>query len=393
VDVELDGGRFACGYCGADNRLAARDESGDRIRAAAAPEMSEMERYARLREQAAAGWALPESLQPLVDSNSALPRSRVDEVKQSWVEARKRLDAAPSFPRSERLFFLTVLLSPRLGARARRAVLETAIERLPDEGHRHIVRCMLARQAAGEGDVRAAEEWLAACHPRPADLAMDTAYRLAAATLAARLGRDEEVLSLLAEDVPLFELHAVDCALLRIHFLDRVGRREEAIAAYNALWEQIGSDALSRALRASVPPGLGADVHHEAQRRENEERVAELEREVLDPVPGAVREDDPVPGHVAAPVMLAFAPLCCWLFLFLGGGETGGNGENWHEGPLSGSPWWIWLLSFSLAVFFVPGWLLGMAKLAKVQRRARVREKLAKARLELEQRTRGGRGS
>src|SRR5690606_24304791 len=163
----------------------------------------------------------------------------------------------PAFPLSERFFYLTVLLVPVVEKRAQRAILETAIELLPDEGHRHILRCMMARLAVGAGDLNAAAAWMAPCNPRPLDLPMDSAYRYAAATIAAASGRDAEVLGLLgtsAGDVPIAERDEIGCALLRVHALEQCGRAEDAVCALLELRESMGPLALVEAVAAQPIP-------------------------------------------------------------------------------------------------------------------------------------------
>ncbi|HJL15500.1 MAG TPA: hypothetical protein RMH99_07595 [Sandaracinaceae bacterium LLY-WYZ-13_1] len=164
-----------------------------------------------------------------------------------------------------------------------RAYLETAIELLPDEGHRHILRCLLARLAAGAGELDAAEEWLSPCHPEPVDLRMDTAYRLARATLAVTRGDHRVVLALLGRDTPLAEDYALDCALLRIHALDAEGRSDEAVAELEALEERVGEDALTRARQSAIPRGLCARVRLDALRRPKERWIAEAEASLETP--------------------------------------------------------------------------------------------------------------
>lgn len=252
LEVSVDGGAFVCTYCGCANQLARRDESGDRARAAeaAVASISESERFARLREQAKQGEALPASIQELLE-NGKLPAHQVDAAKAEWLRARTEIGRTPTFPLSERLFHLTVLLTVAVDSRAQRALLETAIELLPDDGHRHILRCMMARLAARAADLPAASEWLAPCNTRALDLAMDSAYRHAAATIAAVAGDHEQVLALLGAqrgDVPLAERDELGCGLLRVHALEERGRLDEAVIALLEIRGDIGHFALREAL-------------------------------------------------------------------------------------------------------------------------------------------------
>jgi hypothetical protein len=167
-------------------------------------------------------------------------------------------------------------------SRELRALLETAIELLPDEGHRHIMRCMMARFAARSGDATAAEQWLAPCNPRPLDLPMDTAYRYASATLATvQQQYDRVVVSLGLEsgDVPLAERDELGCALLRIHALEKQGLRREAADSLAELRATVDSRVLDTALKDSVP-GLCGGTLREVSKRDLEKRISALESEL-----------------------------------------------------------------------------------------------------------------
>lgn len=247
--------------------------------------MSEMERMARLRDQESRGDDLPSSLHDLVDVDGRLLVEQAEEAKRRWLVAREEICRASSFSASERLFSLTVLLVPRGKPRQRRAVLETAIELVSDEGHRHILRCLLARYAVGAGEPDAAEAWLALCNPRPLDLRMDTAYRLAAATLATARRDHDAVLAILGEDTPLADAHALDCTLLQIHALEARGGGERAVALLEELEAREGdSDRLEQAFRLAIPEGLCLHVRRKVSRRQKKRRLVEVE-EVLSPPP------------------------------------------------------------------------------------------------------------
>ena len=78
---------------------------------------------------------------------------------------------------------------PTLDERQERALLESAVELLPDARHRQILRCRLAHWAVLVGDHVAATEWLRPRNPRAADLRMDSSFRLASAALATAQGQ------------------------------------------------------------------------------------------------------------------------------------------------------------------------------------------------------------
>lgn len=249
LEAAISGGEVRCGYCSAVNQVLRRDESADLERARQDTGVSEGERFARLREQDRQAPALPESLLPLVVDGS-LPEERVPEARQQWLAARGQLAATPSFPVAERLFHLTVMIEPWLTKEMeRRALLETAVELLPDEGHRHILRSLLARQAARVGDVSAAEQWLAPCNPRPLDLSMDTAYRLASSVLAVARNEPRKVveqLGMAAGDVPIDNREELLALALRLDAADKVGSGAAADTELEAWLRAEGSSGAER---------------------------------------------------------------------------------------------------------------------------------------------------
>ncbi|MBX3269789.1 MAG: hypothetical protein KF729_05990 [Sandaracinaceae bacterium] len=297
VEAPAAGGSVTCGYCQAASRFARRDESADlsAAQAGAAASISESERFARLRQQDLQPAPLPPAVAALlVDGH--LPRERVPEAEAAWRDTRGQMDVTPSFPVCERFFHLTVMLTPHFEERHRRAALETAVELLPDAGHRHVLRCMLAREAARAGDFAAAEAWLAPVNPRPTDLAEDTAYRLAKATLAsARRAYREvvEVLGFTREDVPLENRSEVACWILRLDALEHLGRQKDAIGELGALVDQWGLDRVRYAIEAHRPLHLcvgalraveqrAAESARRAAREATARRVTELERRIAD---------------------------------------------------------------------------------------------------------------
>lgn len=287
LEAAVGGGSFTCTYCGAVNRLAARDERRDLERAREAPAISESERYSRLREQERAGEALPASIAALVSLDGTLEAESVERAKREWLAARAEVEAAASFPVQERFFHLTVLLAPHFAERARRAVLETAAEVLSDERHRHVLRCLLATYAAREGDTRAAEEWLSACNPRPVDLAMDSSYRLAAATVATVRGDHARTLAILgarADDIPVTSRDRLACALLRIDALERLERDEEATAALRTRIAEHGEASVRAAILEQRPLRVCEETWFRVLRAHHRRELMTLERmsEVLE---------------------------------------------------------------------------------------------------------------
>jgi hypothetical protein len=271
IEAQVAGGSFSCGFCGAENRLARRDESADlsAAEAAMATTVSEAERHARLREQDSRPLALPADIDALTRGGS-LASDRVEVATELWRNLRTQVGAGAPFATSERLFHLTLLLAPHLDARKRRAFLETAIEILEDAGHRQVLRGALARGAILAGDLDAAVSWLAPVNPRATDLAMDTAYRYAAAMLATARGDQGRVTELLGwsqTDVPLADADEVGCAILRANVLEQQGRVDAAAAELHAVLEAHGKAALryELAMMARLSPAKGSAAQVLAQ--------------------------------------------------------------------------------------------------------------------------------
>jgi hypothetical protein len=225
-----------CQYCGARHELVGRDETQDRAAAeqAATTSQSESERIAHLRQQDDAPLLPPASLQHyLAPGETTLRRERLDEAQKDWLLARQQL-AQGGAADAERLFHLTQLIAPELDERRERALLETAVELLPDARHRQLLRRRLVHRAVLAGDSKAAEAWLAPCNPKATELHMDTAYRLAASYVALAQGDHAKMLSLLgqhAEDLPIAEGSDTEAAVLRAHGLERSGLGSQAVQA------------------------------------------------------------------------------------------------------------------------------------------------------------------
>lgn len=289
LDASEAGGNYTCTYCGASSHFARRDTSADvtAARAGMAAAISESERFARLRAQDRQPAPLPDAIAALlVDGH--LPHERVAAAEKDWRDVRSQMAISPSFPIGERFFHLTVLLAPHFDERRRRAALETAIEVLPDAGHRHVLRCMLAREAAKAGDPVAAEEWLAPVNPRPTDLAEDTAYRLAAANLASArrdYRRVTELLGFRRDDVPLENRNEVACWILRLDALEHLGRGADALAEMNELVAQWGVERMRHAIELHRPLELCARSFGEASAR----AIAGARAEARQRVEGRIR--------------------------------------------------------------------------------------------------------
>lgn len=161
--------------------------------------------------------------------------------RQRWSEARQHPERDGGYP----LFGATLMLATGHGALGdqveRRAVLETALELLPDRGHRCIVRCHLARAANRLGERDAADAWLAECDPRGlADVVADE-IRVTQASLANGRGDHARVLELVVPGAQATGASASLGAQLRIDSLENVGRHADARAELAIAIERHGA--------------------------------------------------------------------------------------------------------------------------------------------------------
>lgn len=278
VDAALTGGQIKCAYCGATHHIVERNEQTDRERArlGLGAAISESERHAQLRLQQGGEQELPPSLRAWLREDGALDPLYAQAATSDWQQQRQQLAAgSKAFTVAERLFHLTLLLAEQLEPLRARAMLETTAEVLVDERHRHVVRCMLARLAAQNGDVTGASAWLETCNPRPTDLMMDTAYRHAAATLAVAQRNPERVAELLgirSGDVPLAPREALACELLRVHTFELAGNLQVAFEELDRLARARGEVSVARQLAAFQPLALCPYSYPERQRRLAEQR-------------------------------------------------------------------------------------------------------------------------
>ncbi|MEM6787363.1 MAG: hypothetical protein AAF715_07575 [Myxococcota bacterium] len=263
LDVGVHGGKVTCAYCNTPNLVRRRDDQRDRATAqpstAQARGMSEAERLQLLRGQDQRPLVIPAAFRPWMRGQELHP-THLRAAMQTWIATRKALVTGPggmtSAIESERLFILTLLLAPLLGANHERAMLETAVDTLTDRTHRDVLRCRLAHHAALEGDGKAASQWLEPVDPRPLSLMADTAYRLALCYLALvqrnadvvfqQLGRNEG-------DVPIFDGHDQEALLLRCHALETTGQGGQAVARLRHHLEDEGAFAPSAAWPFTTP--------------------------------------------------------------------------------------------------------------------------------------------
>ena len=266
LQAAIAGGLATCAYCGAVNELRARDDREDRERATASHDasISESERMARLREQRGHD-ELPEAVvHALAPQDGRLSPARIPEGLALWKSTRAALSTRGDFLSAERLFHVTRLLLPLTDHQARRVLLETTLELLPDHRHRHVLRCELAIGAARLGELDAAWAWLEAVEPRPLDLLMDSAVRTARATAAAAGGRANDILAELGDqpgDLPVATWYAGRIVLLRAHGLELLDQHAMA----REQLRRLDDDGFRRAVAQMAPLSLARRAHARAQ--------------------------------------------------------------------------------------------------------------------------------
>lgn len=240
IEAELRGGTVTCGYCRATNHVRGRDDARDR--GAGVSGLSEAHRLADLRRQAEAPVTLPASLGSLVTAGMLAPGMQETARAERLTALRELRRGGPS-TEAERLYHLTLLLAPSLDPPGRRALLEDALEDLPDVGHRHVLRCALAQEAALTGDASAARQWLSGVPAHSNFLEVDSRYRIASAMLAVVEDDLRSVTLALGTrlgDVPLSPGTLDEAALLLAH----VKWKSEGRAAMEmVLREHLATDA------------------------------------------------------------------------------------------------------------------------------------------------------
>ena len=230
MEVSTGGGTVGCTYCGAHNQLVSRKEEPVEP-AAAARQIDEQQRLTMLRQQDGRPMVPPSSLHGLLEGG-AIPEWKISEAVSIWQTTRKQLEGTSDYSASETLLFLTIMLSNYYSAKSeplkRRAMFESALEVFTLPRHRQMIRGQLTRSAALEGDIAAAERWLAPCNPRSEDLEADTAYRISRATIDTAKNDLNAVLQVLGQQigqVPIMDSMEGIAVLLRANACERLGQQ------------------------------------------------------------------------------------------------------------------------------------------------------------------------
>jgi hypothetical protein len=151
VAGSLQGGVAKCAYCSASVEVAVRARSP---RAHVVSSIAaEIARMASLKAQA----EHPTRGNPydLQQTPAAVPLAgaTAEQIEKAWQSARS--EAATTPEAGHQLCWLAIRFAQgQLAARRplqARAALETALDRLPDDGHQHLIRCQLAMQRSSKG--------------------------------------------------------------------------------------------------------------------------------------------------------------------------------------------------------------------------------------------------
>lgn len=272
VTTAPQGGQFQCQYCRAVGAAGARNDG--RMQRPPPSPADEQARIAKLHFQHQMGpHASPYSSFLAPDDLKYLVALRPPQSWGPWFEAWK--DACMRIAQQgatdvnqKRIAWLTTLTSTavlNLGANdpmRGRAIRETALELLKDPGHQHNIRCVLSRAACLAHDLASAEQWLSACDPYPANITLDTEYRMASAYIHIARSSWNGVLETLGHQpnlIPMDFGRDILSGLLRTHALEELGYVPAADASLNWVFEQerhLDSPIVLSILKTNAPIGL-----------------------------------------------------------------------------------------------------------------------------------------
>lgn len=271
VTTPARGGQYQCGYCRSVGTIGGRTDA----RASVAPPspQEEQARLAKLQFQFDQGhlaspytaFAAPEDVIHLVQLR---PPNSFGPWLEAWKRAVGMLAQNPTEQNQKRVFWLANLtgmgvlnLGKNDPPRAR-AIRETALELLPDPGHKHILRCGLSRAACAQHDRKSAEDWLAACDPYPGNITLDSEYRISAAMLYHAYGQWNQVLAILGNQpgvIPFDHGKGFLSGLYRVHACEELGYTQAADAQL-AYWfeeeKKMDSPMVLPIIASGAPVGL-----------------------------------------------------------------------------------------------------------------------------------------
>jgi DNA-directed RNA polymerase subunit RPC12/RpoP len=286
LESPLQGGQFTCKYCGAvamvvKRRVHHQGPTGQRPTPPSPTE--DVARLSRLQAQVdhpVHGHAYDlERAPPGLEGATAGSAQALALLQGEWVRLKSSNAAPPGSDGQLRICWVAIALAAtyrRHGQPLRtRAVLETALDELDDEGHLHIVRCRLAREAAEAGDTAAARAWLSECDSTPEVLELDGEYRLAAARVCLAEGDGAGALQLLGAEertIPVDPPHRLAFAEYRIAAQEQCGQLDVALSELQAADFRFGSGKLRQRLAASglAPRTVGQLENRERERQQHQ---------------------------------------------------------------------------------------------------------------------------
>jgi hypothetical protein len=251
LDADINGGAFACDYCGVTNHIVPR-RTDDTLEPPAREQVDDEVRLSRLRAQAGRPIPPPKSVAKLL-RNGMLRSSKLKKAIKLFNSTRKEVESSSDYAASETLTFLTLVLYNNYATendqKRQRALLESAVEAFELPHHRQFVLAILSRSAVKDGDVKAAKDWLRSCDPYSDDLRADTSYRVGQALIATAEGTFGEVHKLLgagAQEVPIADGFHPMATILRANAWEKDGRPD------------MGRTLVSEYLRGGGPYGVEA---------------------------------------------------------------------------------------------------------------------------------------
>lgn len=271
VTTPPQGGTFQCGYCRSMGSVGARMDA--RAHHPPPSPAEEQARLVKLRFQHEQGHlASPYSSFVAPPDVAHLVNLRPPASWGPWLEAWKYavalLAQQPTHQNQQRVAWLAQLTAAgalNLGAldppRAR-AIRETALDLLPDPGHKQLMRCALSRGACLQHDLASAEAWLAACDPYPGNITLDTDFRISASYLHLAHGRWAAVLETLGNQpgiIPIDFGRDMLAGLLRVHAWEELGSPQAADAQLNWLFEEekkLNGPILLAIIKSNTPLNL-----------------------------------------------------------------------------------------------------------------------------------------
>lgn len=234
IQVSREGGHVQCNYCHAPLMIARRDDVTPMQ--PSGPQLTEAERYQGLWAQAQAFGAkqLPPEM-TMVLAGGALTPDRVGGALALWRNYCQRASAG-DFAAGDNAVLLTGSLSSYFVVQndehRRRALYESTLDALRDPAQKQVIRGLLARSAAKDGDTESARTWFATCDSRSADLQADTAYRTTYAVLATMANDFANVLAALGpapNSVPVALTSKLMLDVVRANALEKSGDLNNAV--------------------------------------------------------------------------------------------------------------------------------------------------------------------